>query len=242
MHAGNRAAQKPAVAARSADPARLHRSGPITQRCVRDASDQDILGAVDDYARLQALLRPGEQLLWCGRPDPRLWFTSADLYLIPFSVLWCGFAIFWEAGASRSGGPFFAAFGVPFIAIGLYMVAGRFFYKHYRKKQTVYGITTQRALVAAGARSLADAPWPHQPVTIRRARDGTHASVILENTGVTARGLGRRSRGSSMPGNTGLEYFPGGRTSPQVAFYDVADAAAMLAALDQARGTSELAS
>ena len=41
-----------------------------------------------------------------------------------------------------------------------------------------------------------------------------------------------------MPGNTGLEYLPGGRTSPQVAFYDVADAAAMLAALDQAKGSS----
>lgn len=197
---------------------------------------------MDDYARLEACLRPGEQLLWCGRPDPRLWFTSADIYLIPFSLLWCGFAVFWEAGASRSGGPVFAVFGVPFIAMGLYMVVGRFFYKHYRKKQTVYGITTQRALVAAGARSLADAPWQRQPVTIRRTRDGTHASVILENTGATGRGPGRRGRGSSMPGNTGLEYLPGGRTSPQVAFYDVADAVAMLAALDQARASSELVS
>lgn len=156
-------------------------------------------------------------MLWCGRPDPRLWFTGADLRQIPFSVLWCGFAIFWEVGAGRSGGPFFAAFGVPFIAIGLYMVAGRFFYKYYRKKQTVYAITTQRALVAVGARSLADAPWPHQPVTIRRSRDGTHASVILEN-------------------------FPGRGSSPQVAFYDVADPAAMVAALDEARGRSELTS
>ena len=193
---------------------------------------------MDEYAQFQASLRPGEQLLWCGRPDPRLWFTAADLYLIPFSVMWCGFAIFWELGASRGGGPFFTLWGVPFIAIGLYMVVGRFFYKHYRKKQTVYGITTQRALVAAGARSLADAPWPNQTVTVRRARDGTHASVILENTGMIARGLGWPSRGRGFPGNTGLEYFPGRRTSPPVAFYDVADAAAMLAALDQARGGS----
>jgi hypothetical protein len=89
---------------------------------------------------------------------------------------------------------------VPFIAIGLYMVVGRFFYKHYRKKQTVYGITTRRALVAAGARSLADAPWPNQTVTVRRARDGTHASVILENTGMIARGLAAldQARGGSM--------------------------------------------
>jgi hypothetical protein len=197
-----------------------------------------ILGAVDDYARLQAFVRPGEQLLWCGRPDPRLWFTGADLYVIPFSLVWCGFAIFWTVGASRTGGPLFGLFGVIFVAMGLYLVAGRFFYKHYRKKQTVYGITTQRALVATGAGSLADAPWWHQPVTVQRARDGIHASVILPGTGVTAGGQ-VRWRGSTMPANTGLEYL-GRRTSPPVAFYDVADAAAMLAALDQARAGGEL--
>jgi hypothetical protein len=208
-----------------------------------------IMGAVDDYSRLQGVLRPGEQLLWWGRPDPRLWFTGADLLLIPFSILWCGSAIAFDVGFSSGGRPVFAVFGVPLIAAGLYLVVGRFFYKHYRKKRTVYGITTQRALVAVGARSLVDAPWPPlvdpawpgQPLRIRRSRDGTHASVILDHTGVTTLVLGPRGweRRSRVPGNTGLEY---GTSRPQVAFYDVADAAAMLAALAQARGRNDPAS
>lgn len=189
---------------------------------------------MDDLTRLQPYLRPGEQLLWCGRPDPGVWFTAADLYLIPLSILWCGFAIFWEAGASQGGGPFFTAWGIPFIAIGLYMVIGRFFYKQHRKKQTSYGITAQRALVAVGARSLADSPWGNQPVTIQRSRSGGHASVILQDA-VPSRSFWRSSAG--MPGNTGLDSFPCRTASPQVAFYDVPDADAMLAALNQARAT-----
>ncbi|HEY2081094.1 MAG TPA: hypothetical protein VGH53_32615, partial [Streptosporangiaceae bacterium] len=34
-------------------------------------------------ARLQPYLRPGEDLLWCGRPDPAVFFTAADVIAIP---------------------------------------------------------------------------------------------------------------------------------------------------------------
>jgi hypothetical protein len=186
--------------------------------------------------RIQQHLRPGEQLLWCGSPDPAVWFTTADLYLIPFSIAWCGFAVFWEAGASGGGGPFFAAWGAMFVVIGLYMVIGRFFYKHHRKKQTVYGITTQRALVAVGAQSLTDSPWLGTPITIQRSRDGRHASVILEGTAAPARSFGRRNTYRGWPGNSGLDAFPWRTASAPVAFYDVANPDSMLAALDQARG------
>ena len=199
-----------------------------------------MLGIVDDYARLQRVLRPGEELLWWDRPDPGLWFIREDLFLVPLGVLWCGVAVVTAVGFSRAGGPFFAVLGVPFVAAGLYMAIGRFFYKHYRKKRTVYGITTQRALVAVGAQPVLYADWPGLPVTIRRSRDGTHTSVILEATGVSALVLGIGGWGRrSYLGNTGLEW---GKWVLKVAFYDVADAAAMLTALEQARGRSDLAS
>jgi len=76
---------------------------------------------VNTYLALQPHVRSDEQPLWHGAPDPRVWFAPADTFLIPFSILWCGFAIFWEAGVVAGGGPvFFSVVGIPFIAIGIY--------------------------------------------------------------------------------------------------------------------------
>lgn len=76
-------------------------------------------------------------------------------------------------------------------------------------------------------------PLHHQAVTVKRARDARHASVVI---GSTAPGGG--SRFGQAPGwlyaNTGLEPLARNSGLP-FAFYDVADADAMLHALDQAR-------
>lgn len=181
---------------------------------------------------LQAHLRTDEELLWHGVPDPRVWFVPADVFLIPFSVMWCAFAIFWESAALASGGPaFFGLWGIPFIAVGIYFVAGRFAYKRYRKGRTAYGITSQRALIAE-PQSVSDMPLAQQPVTVRRAHDGRHASVLFGSPA----GRGSAFRGSMTwyYANTGMDLFARGANLP-FAFYDVADPDAMLAALDQAR-------
>jgi hypothetical protein len=184
---------------------------------------------------LQSNLRDNEQLLWYGVPDQRVWFAPADTFLIPFSILWCGFAIFWESSVVAGGGPaFFAAWGIPFIAMGIYFVVGRFAYKRYRKGRTVYGITSRRALII-GPRTFADLPLRQQPVTVRKTRDGRHASVQFGSP--SDPGLGRAFRGaagSSFYANTGMEPLARGASQP-FAFYDVADPDTMLAALDQAR-------
>jgi hypothetical protein len=173
-------------------------------------------------------------LLWCGRPDPKVWFTAADRYLIPLSILWCGLAIGWEAGASREGGgPVPNIWGIPFVAAGLYLVFGRFFYKRYQKKRTVYAITTHRALVVTKGRAVIDSTLGWHPISVQRSRDGRHASVILDSGGTRTSG---RRRGST-PGNTGTDIGPW-RADPPVAFYDVAGPELMLAALDRARGAT----
>jgi hypothetical protein len=41
-----------------------------------------------------------EAIEWTGRPNPAVVFHREDLYMIPFSLLWGGFAIFWLLGAS----------------------------------------------------------------------------------------------------------------------------------------------
>lgn len=62
---------------------------------------------------LRQHLDSGENLLWTGQPKTGIVFRNADIFLIPFSLLWCGFAIFWFITALTSGAPFFfAMFGI----------------------------------------------------------------------------------------------------------------------------------
>ncbi len=75
----------------------------------------------------------------------------ADALLIPFSLFWCGFSVFWEFGASRSRGSFFfTLWGIPFILVGLYMVVGRFFTDARERQNTVYAVTTERVMILGG--------------------------------------------------------------------------------------------
>src|SRR5256714_15111334 len=91
-------------------------------------------------------LSAGERVEWVGRPDPAKHFTRGDVFLVPFSIMWGGFSIFWEASAIGGAGPFFALWGIPFVVIGLYFIFGRFIYKARRKRRTIYAVTNRRVM------------------------------------------------------------------------------------------------
>jgi hypothetical protein len=94
------------------------------------------------------VLSDGEKLLWSGRPRGGVLFRSSDVFAIPFSLLWCGFAVFWETTVVRGGAPyFFALWGVPFVLVGLYVTVGRFLYDAWSRSNTYYGLTDQRAII-----------------------------------------------------------------------------------------------
>ena len=105
----------------------------------------------NDYSFATPYIAPGETILWRGRPEPGHLFGSQDILLIPFSIFWCGFAIFWEVSAILSGAPFFfALWGIPFVCMGLYLVFGRFFHIAWLRKNTFYVITNQKVLRKRG--------------------------------------------------------------------------------------------
>lgn len=111
-------------------------------------------------ARLEQLIQrdllPDESLHWVGQPDPSVLFSQADIYLIPFSLLWGGFAIFWETMVITSmihqpaGSPIgiiLPLFGIPFVLLGLYFIAGRFLVKRLRRRHTCYAVTSKRLII-----------------------------------------------------------------------------------------------
>ena len=102
---------------------------------------------MDEYG-IHALLQPGEYILWEGAPVGGVRLQKSDVFMIPFSVLWCGFAIFWTSVVMRSGAPFFfTLFGLFFVCIGLYITVGRFFTRAHKLGKTAYAVTDKRVLI-----------------------------------------------------------------------------------------------
>ena len=100
---------------------------------------------------IRTYLSPGEKLVWAGKPKSGIVFRSSDIFLIPFSILWCGFAIFWESSVIATRAPFFfKLWGIPFVLAGLYITIGRFFWDARKRAKTIYGITNDRIIIRTG--------------------------------------------------------------------------------------------
>jgi Bacterial PH domain len=128
---------------------------------------------------LSAWLTAGERLLWSGRPRGGIRLQASDALLIPFSLFWGGFAIFWETMVLRSNAPlFFALWGVPFVLAGLYIIAGRFVVDAFGRGKTLYGLTDRRIVIVSGlfnrqVHSLPLRTLPEITLSERPDRSGT---------------------------------------------------------------------
>lgn len=103
---------------------------------------------MDDEAIRNRLLS-GERIVWSGDPGQGLILFPRDALLIPFSLVWCGFAVFWTVSANGMGAPgFFDLWGAMFICIGLYFVFGRFLVDAWVCRGMRYAVTDRRVLIA----------------------------------------------------------------------------------------------
>jgi hypothetical protein len=130
---------------------------------------------------IQPELLSGESIVWTGQPRTSVIFHKEDAFLIPFSLLWGGFAIFWAASVSGIWGTqshgrwtFGMMWGVPFVLIGQYMIWGRFFYAAWLKGRTHYAVTNRRVIVVQEGwkRQLASAYLDSLPSIIKEGNSG----------------------------------------------------------------------
>jgi hypothetical protein len=107
--------------------------------------------AVMDYAtsqKLQQELSSGESLLWVGRPAQGIKFRGSDVFLIPFGLFWFGFSFqAFRSTLTPRTPPFFLVFMSFFLAMGFYLLIGRFILDSINRRRTYYGVTDDRILI-----------------------------------------------------------------------------------------------
>lgn len=102
-------------------------------------------------SQFRTYLDTGESLLWTGKPKQGVKLRASDAFMIPFSLMWGGFAFYWEFSVNSLGAPFFfKLWGIPFVLMGVYLIIGRFLFDARRRKNTRYGITESRIIIKSG--------------------------------------------------------------------------------------------
>ncbi len=120
-------------------------------------------------------LNRGETQLWAGVPRQGIVLGPLDIFVVPFGIVWTAFAAFWEMSVVRSKGPLFMqAFGAGFILIGCFFTVGRLVAAALRRRRTVYGLTSDRVIIANGSGVPTSLPLATLgEVSVVEAADGT---------------------------------------------------------------------
>ncbi len=118
---------------------------------VRAEACPALAGFFNLTSELQEHLDINERLIWTGQPKKGIVFRTADIFLIPFSVLWCYFSILWEISVFSTDTPlFFKLWDIPFILVGLISLFGRFIIDAKQRENTFYGLTDYRIIIKSG--------------------------------------------------------------------------------------------
>lgn len=129
----------------------------------------------------QPYLLAGERILWTGQPKQGLTLRPMDALLIPFSLLWTGFAATAFVSTMNSGnGGFPNVILVFFLLFGLYFTVGRFIHDASIRARTSYALTDQRALFGRGSK-LTSLDLQHLPkLELSERGDGTGTITFQE--------------------------------------------------------------
>ncbi|WP_299328649.1 hypothetical protein [Parasphingopyxis sp.] len=142
-----------------------------------------------------------ERIVWSGRPAQGFLFQRTDWFLIPFSIFWAGFVVFWNIeawGAAIISGEsvafMFALFGIPFLLGGFYFTVGRFVHDAKIRSSQIYVVTDQRVLVFRQRKnvSVQSLDLGHLPVLELSERADGSGTIAFESKSdwISPSGLG----------------------------------------------------
>lgn len=130
-----------------------------------------------------------EYILWKGRPDRGNIITRSDVAVILFGVVWLSFSLFWEMAALQNvAAPFMVIWGLPFVAVGFYMVFGRVIQKIYLRDKTFYVVTNKKILIKKGNRIEMHDGTDLPPMDVEIHKNGNGTILFSATT------YGRRGR------------------------------------------------
>lgn len=151
-------------------------------------------------------LLPGEVVVWVNRPKQGLVLRASQWGRLPFSLMWGGFAIFWETMVVVMAAPLFPrAWGIPFVVTGLSVMMGCFFIDAWLRARTTYVITNRRVMIRrSGAlpRTTSFRLDALPELATERHRDGTSTIVF-----------GPKSAGRGQPASPRFDGIDDGETA-----------------------------
>ncbi|WP_205196090.1 hypothetical protein [Brevundimonas huaxiensis] len=160
--------------------------------------------------RFKPYLSSDEDILWTGQPKQGVMFTGKDIFLVPFTLLWGGFALFWNVtvwmipDAGEGAAWFMRLWGLPFLCVGLYMIAGRFIHDAMIRKTLFYAVSNQRILILRG-RKLTSMEIRRLPkLELSERGDGT-GSITFEGNWFTA-AFAMNGFGAWLPALNGAQF------------------------------------
>ena len=137
-------------------------------------SDTDL--SLADRQMVECNLMQKEEVLWVGKPVPRL-FSASNLVAFIFSLPWLAFISFWTFMAAQTSLAF-AAFSIPFWCIGIGLFSSPWWGLR-KQKRTVQVITNRRAmeLYPGFFGAMKSHVWPLEPgmvksCTVRKVGSG----------------------------------------------------------------------
>lgn len=122
----------------------------------------------EETLRIRRKLEPNEQLVWCGKPEPR-GFNRTTLKMMLFGIQWTAITgalsglIVWPSWFSEKPDPLLSRIGItlciiPFWAIAAVML-GAPFWRWLRQRRSLYAVTDKSALIVGALRTAVWRRW-----------------------------------------------------------------------------------